>query len=122
MAFDRVFGPLGMTTTPIITEANSVPNRAAGYQLADGKLKNQDWVAPQLNTTADGSLYFSMRDLVLWEAAVKRRAVLKPESWEQILTPVRLNSGKSYPYGFGWVIEERGGLATASAQRLLARL
>ena len=106
----RVFAPLGMTRTRIITEADIVPNRAAGYQLVDGQLKNQDWVAPQLNTTADGSLYFSMRDLVSWEAAVKRRAVLKAESWEQILTPVRLNSGKSYPYGFGWFIEERGGL------------
>lgn len=106
----RVFQPLGMTTTRVITEADIVPNRAAGYQLVDGQLKNQDWVAPQLNTTADGSLYFSMRDLVQWEAAVKRRAVLKAESWEQILTPVRLNSGKSYPYGFGWAIEERGGL------------
>ena len=106
----RVFQPLGMTTTRIITEADIVPNRTAGYRLVDGQLKNQNWVAPQLNTTADGSLYFSMRDLVLWEAAVKRRAVLKAESWEQILTPVRLNSGKSYPYGFGWFIEERGGL------------
>src|SRR6185503_11267516 len=27
----------------------------------------------------------------------------------QILTPVRLNSGKSYPYGMGWFIDERGG-------------
>jgi len=106
----RVFQPLGMTTARIINEADIVPNRAAGYQLVDGQLKNQDWVAPKLNTTADGSLYFSMRDLILWEAAVKRRAALKPESWEQILTPVQLNSGKRYPYGFGWFIDERGGL------------
>ncbi len=106
----RVFEPLGMTTARIITEADIVPNRAAGYQLVDGQLKNQDWVAPKLNTTADGSLYFSMRDLILWEAAVKRRALLKAESWAQILTPVQLNSGKNYPYGFGWVIEERGGM------------
>jgi hypothetical protein len=28
--------------------------------------------------------------------------VLKPESWAQIFEPVRLNSGKTYPYGFGW--------------------
>lgn len=106
----RVFQPLGMTTARVITEADIVPNRAAGYRLVDGQLKNQEWVAPQLNTTADGSLYFSMRDLVLWEAAVKRRAVLKPGSWEHILTPVRLNSGRSYPYGYAWVLEERGGL------------
>jgi len=104
---ERIFKPLGMTTARIISEADIVPNRAAGYQLVDGKIKNQDWVAPKLNTTADGSLYWSLRDLLVWNAAVTRRAILKPESWEQILTPVRLTSGKSYPYGFGWAIEER---------------
>ncbi|HJQ21527.1 MAG TPA: serine hydrolase [Gemmatimonadaceae bacterium] len=106
---DRVFTPLGMTTTRIISEADIVPNRAAGYQLVNGELKNQDWVAPQLNTTADGSLYFSLRDLLVWNAAVKRRAILKPESWNFILTPVRLNSGNNYPYGFGWFLDSRNG-------------
>jgi N-acyl-D-amino-acid deacylase len=111
---ERVFTPLGMTTTRIISEADIVPNRAAGYQLVKGELKNQDWVAPQLNTTADGSLYFTLRDLLVWNAAVKRRAILKPESWNQILTPVRLNSGNTYPYGFGWFIDTRGGKALQS--------
>lgn len=106
---ERVFKPLGMTSARVITEADIVPNRAGGYRLAGGAIKNQDWVAPQLNTTADGSLYFSIRDLVAWDGAVRRRALLKPESWAQILSPVRLNSGKSYPYGFGWFIDERGG-------------
>ncbi len=105
----RVFKPLGMTTARIITESEIVPHRAAGYRHENGQLKNQEWVAPQLNTTADGSLYWSVRDLVAWDTAVKRRAILKPESWAQILTPVRLNSGKPYPYGMGWAIEERGG-------------
>src|SRR5690242_14151123 len=106
---ERVFKPLGMTTARIITEEDIVPNRAAGYRHENGQLKNQEWVAPQLNTTADGSLYWSVRDLVAWDTAVKRRAILKPESWSQILTPVRLTSGKTYPYGMGWSIEERGG-------------
>ena len=106
---ERVFKPLGMTTARVISEADIVPNRAAGYELVNGEIKNQDWVAPKLNTTADGSLYWSLRDLLAWDAAVKRRAILKPESWSQILTPVRLNSGKTYPYGFGWSLDERGG-------------
>lgn len=104
---ERVFKPLGMTTARIISEHDIVPNRAAGYELDNGELKNQDWVSPKLNTTADGSLYWSMRDLLAWDAGVRRRALLKPESWDLILTPVRLNSGKSFPYGFGWSIEER---------------
>ncbi len=106
---ERVFKPLGMTTARVINEADIIPNRAAGYSLQNGQPKNQEWVAPQLNTTADGSLYWSIRDLLAWDAAVKRRALLKPSSWEMILSPVRLNSGKTYPYGMGWAIEERGG-------------
>ena len=106
---ERVFKPIGMTTARIIDEADIVPNRAAGYQLVNGELKNQDWVAPRLNTTADGSLYWSVRDLLAWNAAVERRAILKPDSWQQILSPVRLNSGRTYPYGMGWFLDERGG-------------
>ena len=103
----RVFKPAGMTTARIIDEAAIVPNRAAGYRLVKGELQNQEWVSPRMNTTADGSLYFSARDMVAWDAAVRSRAILKPESWNRILQPVRLTSGKSYPYGFGWSIEER---------------
>lgn len=106
---ERVFAPLGMTTTRVISEADLVPNRSAGYRLSRGEIKNQEWVAPELNTTADGALYFSVRDIVAWEAGVKKRAILKPESWDLVLSPVRLNSGKTYPYGFGWSIDERAG-------------
>src|SRR5207247_2250734 len=60
---DSVFGPLGMRDSRVISEADIVPNRAAGYRLEKGALKNQEWVAPTLNTTADGALYFTVRDL-----------------------------------------------------------
>lgn len=106
---ERVFRPLGMQTARIIDEAAIIPNRSAGYRHENGRLENQEWVSPKLNTTADGSLYWSVRDLVAWDTAVKRRAVLNPESWARILTPVRLTSGKTYPYGMGWSLEERGG-------------
>ncbi len=53
----RIFQPLGMQSTRIISEADIVPNRSAGYRMVKGELKNQEWVAPVVNTTADGSLY-----------------------------------------------------------------
>lgn len=67
---ERVFRPLGMITARVISEADIVPNRAAGYRLVDGKLKNQEWVSPSTNTTADGSLYFTILDLAKWDAAL----------------------------------------------------
>lgn len=105
----RVFAPLGMPSARVISEAAIVKHRAAGYELRDGVLENQEWVSPTLNTTADGSLYLSLRDYLAWDAGVRARKVLSAESWNQILQPVRLESGKTYPYGFGWGITERGG-------------
>src|SRR5271165_1476914 len=49
---DRIFQPLGMSTSRIISEADIVPNRAAGYRLVKGELKNQESVSPTVNTTA----------------------------------------------------------------------
>jgi CubicO group peptidase (beta-lactamase class C family) len=106
---ERVFGPAGMTTTRVISEADIVPNRAAGYRLVDGQLKNQEWVAPQLNTTADGSLYFSVLDLIAWDRALRSDDVLRPASWKAVRTPVTLASGRTYPYGFGWDVEDVNG-------------
>jgi CubicO group peptidase (beta-lactamase class C family) len=106
---ERVFVPLGMKTARVIGEADIVPNRAAGYELVDGQLKNQSWVSPQLNTMADGSLYLSLLDLVAWDRGLRARAVLKPESWEQIFTPATLRDGTRTKYGFGWRLFEQAG-------------
>ncbi|HST13165.1 MAG TPA: serine hydrolase domain-containing protein [Terriglobales bacterium] len=107
---DRIFQPLGMNTR-IISEADIIPNRAAGYRLVKGELKNQEWVSPMVNTTADGSLYFNILDLAKWDAALYTERLLKRSSLEQMWTPVKLNNGKpnSDHYGFGWFISEVGG-------------
>jgi CubicO group peptidase (beta-lactamase class C family) len=106
---ERVFTPLEMKTARVISEADIVPNRAAGYRLVGDSLKNQTWVAPQLNTTADGSLYLSIDDWIAWSKAVSQKALLPKESWARILEPTRLNSGSRYPYGLGWQIDTIGG-------------
>lgn len=108
---ERVFRPLGMNTARVINERDIVMNRAAGYEMVDGQLKNQEWewYAPSLNTTADGALYLSLQDYLAWERGLRAGAILTPQSWDQIYTPVRLNSGKTYPYGFGWVVDQSKG-------------
>jgi hypothetical protein len=98
-----------MTTARVITEEDIVPHRASGYRLVDGQLKNQEWVAPRLNTTADGSLYFTVRDLARWDAALYGTQLISADSLRQMWSPVRLANGATYPYGFGWAIEEQRG-------------
>jgi CubicO group peptidase (beta-lactamase class C family) len=107
----RIFQPLGMQSARIISEADIVPNRAAGYRLVKGELKNQEWVAPVVNTTADGSLYFSILDLAKWDAALYTDKLLKRASLDLMWTPVRLKNGQANKgnYGFGWFIDDRAG-------------
>lgn len=106
---ERIFKPLGMNTARIINEADIVPNRAAGYRLAGGELKNQEWVSPALNTTADGSLYLTVLDMAKWDAALYGEKILKKSSLDQMWTAARLNNGKTQPYGFGWGLGEARG-------------
>jgi len=108
---ERIFQLLGMTSTRIISEADIVPNRAAGYRLLKGELKNQEWVAPVVNTTADGSLYFTTLDLAKWDAALYTEKLLKRSSLDQMWAVVKLKDGEPNKgnYGFGWFIEQRKG-------------
>jgi CubicO group peptidase (beta-lactamase class C family) len=108
---ERIFHPLDMSSTRIISEADIVPNRAAGYRLVKGELKNQEWVSPVVNTTADGSLYFSILDLAKWDAALYSDKLLKRSSFDLMWTPVKLKNGEANKgnYGFGWFIDQRSG-------------
>jgi CubicO group peptidase (beta-lactamase class C family) len=106
---ERVFKPLGMTTARIISEADIVPNRAAGYRLVKDELKNQNWVSPTLNTTADGALYLTVLDMAKWDAALYGERLLKKASLQQMWTPVSLNNKTTFDYGFGWSISQING-------------
>ncbi|MGB8654632.1 MAG: serine hydrolase domain-containing protein [Candidatus Acidiferrales bacterium] len=105
----RIFKPLGMSATRIISEADIVPNRSSGYRLVDGALKNQEWVSPSLNTTADGSLYTNVVDMSKWDAALYTDKLLKTSSLAEMWTPMRLNDGQTCEYGFGWFIHVANG-------------
>jgi CubicO group peptidase (beta-lactamase class C family) len=107
----RIFKPLAMSTTRIISEEDIIPNRSAGYRWTDGRLKNQEWVSPVLNTTADGSLYFSILDLAKWDAALYTEKLLKSASLKQMWTVTALSNGKpnSGHYGYGWFIGDKKG-------------
>jgi len=107
----RIFKPLDMTSTRIISESDIIPNRAAGYRLVKGELKNQEWVAPAINTTADGSLYFTTLDLAKWDAALYTEKLLKRSDLDLMWTVTKLKNGQPNKgnYGFGWFIDQRNG-------------
>lgn len=106
---ERIFTPLHMTSARIISEAEIVPNRASGYRLIDSKLANHEWVAPSLNTTADGALYLSVEDIAKWEAALHRGDLLSPQSYDKMWTRLTTTSGVQEPWGFSWLLADVNG-------------
>ncbi|MFN7941058.1 MAG: serine hydrolase domain-containing protein [Thermoanaerobaculia bacterium] len=108
---ERVFRPLGMSSTRVMSEADLVPHRAAGYVWTKEGWKNQEWVSPTLNTTADGALYFDVLDLARWDAALYGERLLPRSRLERMWTVTKLRDGSpnSGRYGFGWFRDERDG-------------
>ena len=107
----HIFKPLGMSSTRLVSEADIIPNRAAGYELDGNELKNQEWVSPTFNSTADGALYFNVLDLAKWDEALSTTRLLKQSNLDRMWTVYRLNDGKPNPgnYGFGWEIDGQNG-------------
>jgi CubicO group peptidase (beta-lactamase class C family) len=108
---EKIFAPLGMRSTRVISDRDIIPARAAGYQIEGGTLKNQEFVSPTFNSTADGSLYFNVVDLERWDRALYGTTLLTQASLHRMWTPFLLNDGRvnSGGYGFGWRIGEQNG-------------
>lgn len=102
LAEEYIFKPLDMKTARIISEEDIILNRAAGYRLIKGEIKNQEYVSPSLNRTADGSLYLTVLDLAKWDKALYEGKLLKQSSLQQMWTPVKLKNCEVVQYGFGW--------------------
>ena len=102
---ERIFRPLGMSTTRIISEEDIVANRSGGYRLVRGEIKNQEWVSPTLNTTADGALYTNVLDLGKWDAALYTEKLINKASLALMWTPVTLRTGRHIHMGSGgfWI-------------------
>jgi CubicO group peptidase (beta-lactamase class C family) len=107
----RIFKPLGMSSTRLISEADIIPNRSAGYEIKGDKIQNQSWVSSTFNSTADGALYFNVLDLAKWDAALYGTKLLKQSSLDQSWTVFLLNDGKpnNANYGFAWEITSVNG-------------
>ena len=98
---ERIFNPLGMTSIwnsdqTKLTEADATPY----YRHALGPLR----IAPKEGfgwMFAAGELAMTAHDLALWDASMIAQSLLKPESYKQMFTEVKLANGKGTHYGLG---------------------
>lgn len=103
---DRIFIPLGMTSTVAYEEGvSTVKNRAFGYSEEQGRWTQTD----QSQTSAvlgDGGIYSSIDDLAKWDAALYDRRLLSDKSRALAFTPVTDTDDPTVRYGMGWRITE----------------
>jgi CubicO group peptidase (beta-lactamase class C family) len=103
---EMFFGPLGMKHTGIYRNASPPPDAAAGYSIAEGKATAAlDWDMSWAGGA--GALYSTVGDLFLWNEALFGGKVLKPASFKDMITPVKLSEGvDGMNYGYGLMMSE----------------
>jgi CubicO group peptidase (beta-lactamase class C family) len=96
---ERVFTPLGMTSTVIRDRYwQLIPNRATSYRdMADGFTHNV------LNYGSYGStsLHTTAKDFLKWLNTFRKPAICKPETIAEMMLPTKLSNGTTSPYGGG---------------------
>lgn len=106
---DRIFRPLGMKSVWNSDEAKLTQTDAtAYYRHALGPLR----VAPKEGRGwmfAAGELAMTAHDLALWDESLIAQSLLKPESYKQMFTEVKLKDGKGTHYGLGVEVVDRQG-------------
>lgn len=101
----RLFQPLAMTSTRTTT-LELVTNRAGGYASLNGRMSN---ASPILPVRPSGAFLSTVLDLAKWDAALNAGSLLTMATLKEMSTPVALNGGQSYPYGFGWRVDAVAG-------------
>ncbi len=106
---ERIFRPLGMKSVWNSDQSKLAPPDAEGYYrhalgpLRPAPAEGRGWMF------AAGELAMTPHDLALWDISLLARSILKPDSYRQMFTEVRLKDGKGTHYGLGVELVQRDG-------------
>jgi CubicO group peptidase (beta-lactamase class C family) len=104
---ERIFAPLGMTRSMYCNSSENVPRRAHGYIVyKNGVINRGPTNAHTLIPFAAGSLCSTAGDLVTWLKALHGGKVLSPKSYQEMITPAKLNDGTPLRYGLGIAVQK----------------
>jgi len=107
---ERIFKPLGMTSTRLNSFQEIIKNRSSGYSRQGENVRNCEYTSPT-QPFAAGALVSTVTDMAKWDAALYGEKLLKRSSLEQMWTVAKLSDGQpnSGHYGFGWEITSSHG-------------
>jgi len=116
---ENVLRPAGMTHAFVDDAFQIVPHRARGYQSVNGNLENAGLMDSSYKI-AGGGWVTNSEDLVAFGLALLNGKLVKPETLAMMWTPVKLPSGRStnYGYGFGMIqVAGQSGVAHSGGQQ-----
>ena len=106
---EHIFRPLHMNSVWNSDQAKLTPPDATPYyRHALGPLR----IAPNEGIGwmfAAGELAMTPHDLALWDESLIAQSILKPESYMQMFTEVKLKNGDGTHYGLGVEVRDRDG-------------
>lgn len=102
----HIWEPAGMHVIRDDDPAAIVPNRAAKYTLINGQLRNAPAIDMSNRMPAGGFLTTAV-DLAKFAAAVMAGRIVRPETFQRMISPSKLANGETIPngYGLGWGVE-----------------
>lgn len=95
----EIFAKLGMSNSHYGGH-KIIPNRASGYSASENGYVNADYI-DMMWPHAAGSLLSTVDDMNVWFNALRNGKLITPESYQQMISPTKLNDGSFAQYGFG---------------------
>jgi CubicO group peptidase (beta-lactamase class C family) len=103
----RIFAPLGMTRSMYCNSGENVPRRAHGYVVYNNGVISRAPTNPHTWIPfSAGSLCSTAGDLVKWVEALHGGKVLSPGSYQEMITPAKLDDGTPLRYGLGIAVQK----------------
>ena len=103
----NIFEALGMHSSRYGSHAEIVKKRASGYQK-NSKYGNAEYLS-LTQLYAAGSLMSTVKDLFIWNRAIRSNKLVKKETIDLAFTNYQLNNGQFINYGYGWSINQING-------------
>ena len=105
---DNIWESLDMDHTWMDNPDKIIPNRAQGYRVVFGELKNSEFVNIS-SRFASGGIISSVVDLLKYGRGMNREKILTSRSTRMMETTMNTAGGLRTDYGMGWRIEPVNG-------------
>ncbi len=106
---EKIFGPLGMTSTGANDTSEIVHGRVPGYARTASGWQNTKAELHFTQLYAAGALRSSLDDLARFHRALASGRILSTTTLEAMTTPGSLKDGRHTGYGAGWAVSRQRG-------------